>query len=74
MGYAADEEMVRVDLFKDTGKWYTTVAIKWGDYTGYDLRSILKKLVNEQHIGYSGMYAVCLKPYSEFSHPIMVKL
>lgn len=29
MGYCDDPSMVRVDFFKDSGKWYTTEAIKW---------------------------------------------
>ena len=34
MGYTTDDDMVRVDFFKPSGKWYTTEAVKWtGGYS-----------------------------------------
>lgn len=77
MGYTDDPTMVRVDIFKNSGKWYTTLAIEWLYYSSdnqliHDIfRESLKK-----HLGnkFSGMTAVCLEPYHEYSHPLMIKL
>ena len=76
MGYIDDESMVRVDFFKDSGKWYTTEAVKWtGGYTGsvdiYTafLLSLRKHFHGDRLVG---MTAVCLKPYHEYSHPLMM--
>jgi len=29
MGFTEDETVVRVDFFKESGKWYVTEAVKW---------------------------------------------
>lgn len=73
MGYSEDSEMVRVDFFKPSGKWYTTEAIKWLDYEGWDLPKILRESIKTQNGNrLSDMIAVCLNPYSKFEHPVMI--
>ena len=72
MGYTTKENMVRVDLFKPSGKWYCSVELEWLDYFTSDLRGHLKEQLELQHGKYEGMYAVCLHPHSEFEHPIML--
>jgi hypothetical protein len=38
MGYTTASDMVRVDFFKPSGKWYTTEAVKWtGGYSDVQL-------------------------------------
>lgn len=33
MGYIEDDSMIRVDFFKESGKWYATEGMKWtGSY------------------------------------------
>lgn len=77
MGYSEAEDSVRVDFFKDTGKWYETLGIKWtGGYRNCDIREALLKSVRDHFGGnrrLSGMTIVCLEPYHEHSHPIMIR-
>lgn len=85
MGYSDDEAMVRVDFFKPKGKWYCTEAVKWtGEWSG-DVKKLGKAcLIHEafkqslrDHFKYGsrleGMDAICLEPYHENSHPIIIK-
>lgn len=82
MHYSEDPAMVRVDFFKESGKWYTTEAIKWlhwgsrsedgtkiyliHDVFAESLRAALGPRLRE-------MTAVCLEPYFEHGHPIMLR-
>jgi hypothetical protein len=70
--YSIDESSVRVDIFKESGKWCQTVAIQGAKFTGCDVHDsvklALRKVVGNKFVG---MTAVCLEPYHEFSHPIM---
>jgi len=82
MGYTTDEEMVRVDIFRDNFKWYATVAMYWDRYTsenpitGYEnIYDTFKRCMSEQfREEYQGMIAVCLKPYHKHSHPLMIRI
>lgn len=52
MGYSENSDMVRVDFFKSSGKWYTTEAVKWtGAWCGgeYDNRDKSKTPHNRPH-------------------------
>ena len=73
--YSNDPASVRVDFFKPSGKWYATEAITWtGGGTGVLIHDAFRKSL-EDSIGdkYTGLDAVCLEPYHEYSHPIMIK-
>ncbi len=82
MGYCDDPRMVRVDFFKESGKWYTTEAIQIDnrDYKGTLIHDALKNALDKMYIPeqnrlrLSGMTAVCLEMYHEHSHPIMIRL
>ena len=76
MGYSEDPEDVRVDFFKESGKWYATEAIKWtGSWEGGLVRDIFKKLLWEHlHGRLQGMTAVCLHPYHKHEVPILVRV
>jgi len=71
--YSDDEKVCRVDFFKPSGKWYTTEAIVFDGDWHEELFSKFRRVLTQQ-LGntYSGMTAVCLEPYSRYSHPIMV--
>lgn len=75
MGYTTDNGMVRVDFFKQSGKWFTTEAIRWaGDY--YDdnlIESFAKSLRDYLGNRLSEMDAVCLEPYHDLGYPLMIK-
>lgn len=83
MGYTNNPAMVRVDFFKESGKWSTTEAVKWTgayfggpnrfDYPHARIHDAFRQSLAD-HLGDSrrlaGMLAVCLEPYHEFAHPI----
>lgn len=72
--YSEDESSVRVDFFKPSGRWYQSIALVWtGGYKNCSVHDEFKKSLRNQ-IGdpMNGMTAVCLTPYHEHSHPIMV--
>ena len=76
MNYSNNPNHVRVDFFKESGKWFDTVEIPWleeyyedGDIHDALIRSIHAKI----GFSYSGMDAVCLEPYHKYSHPIMLR-
>lgn len=76
MGFIDDPSMVRVDVFKPSGKWYTTIALKWPVYHAdqdHNVRRILIDAVIAQHgkETFRGWTVVCLEPYHEYSHPVL---
>lgn len=81
MNYTDDARSVRVDFFKENGKWYTTEAVRWHPdmYCGSPIHEAFKKTL-EQHLKYGdglrleGMWAVCLEPYHEHAYPLMMKV
>lgn len=82
MGYSDDKSMVRVDIWKQSGKWYETIALKWDRYSFEQndgsrelIHDIFRRCMQEQYPNYYiGMKATCLEPYHEHSHPIMIDL
>jgi hypothetical protein len=89
MGYSNDPSMVRVDFFREGGKWYTTEAVKWtGSYfacppsgtSEIKCECIHDAFIHSLRDHFADhpnrlceMSAVCLKPYHEHSHPLMLK-
>lgn len=82
MGYTEDEHMVRVDFFRPSMKWYCTEAVRWKTWEGKldnggKLIHVAFAEALKEHLGFSkprlnGMVAVCLEPYHEFAHPVML--
>ncbi len=80
MGYSEDPAMVRVDFFREHGKWYTTEAVKWtGDWKkgGQMIHDAFKQSLRdhfkETPNRLSDMDAFCLHPYHELAHPICIR-
>lgn len=79
--YIEDPSSCRVDFFKESGKWYTTEAVKFvGAWAGstdnliHDaFRRSLREHFKDRPDRLQGMTAVCLEPYHEHSHPLMVR-
>ena len=75
MGYTTDDDMVLVDFFTPSGKWYGREAVKWtGGYSAeHPIREAFEQSLRDS-VGdrYSGMNAVCLEPCHELAHPLMV--
>ena len=78
--YSESENSVRVDFFKESGKWYTTEAVKWDNdiYKGLINEcfktALIRHLKSESGFRLSGMIAVCLDPYHEHSFPLMCRV
>ena len=76
--FSNDPGHVRVDFFKQSGKWYTTEQVEMKDWKGKEC-TIHEALVNaldrlENGDPYCrGMQVICLDPYHEHSHPICIK-
>jgi len=72
--YSEDASMVRVDFFKPSGKWCCTEAVKWtGAYRDECIYESFSRSLRDHLCGrLSGMDAVCLEPYHEFSHPLKI--
>ena len=73
-GYSDNPAMVRVDFFKESGKWYTTEAVEWLDYNGEIFAAFEASL--RHHLGdrLRGMWAICVEPYHARAFPLMVKV
>ncbi|HKZ39746.1 MAG TPA: hypothetical protein VJ044_02225, partial [Candidatus Hodarchaeales archaeon] len=59
----------------ESGKWYTTEAVRFPDRT-YVMDPISAlKLALKEHLGdrLNEMTAVCLKPYCKYGFPLMVR-
>ena len=78
MGYTENDNMVRVDFFKPSGKWYETEGVEWLGYFEpliynafhKSLRAHFEKNGGHKH-RLAGMTAICLDPYHEHAHPLM---
>ncbi len=74
MGYTESEDMVRVDFFKPSGKWYTTEEMKWVDYDRDDIYAAFSQSLLLTFGNYfTDMDAVCLEPYHVNAHPVQIK-
>jgi len=80
--YSEDPSNVRVDIFRPSGKWYTTIELKWDRYfadedgTHEYIVDTFIRLCREKGLDtqFEGMIAVCLEPYHEHAHPLMISL
>lgn len=74
MNYSRKSNQVRVDFFKESGKWYDTVKMEWLHYGKETLiHDAFLLSLRARFTGYQGMTAVCLEPYHEHAHPLMIK-
>jgi hypothetical protein len=82
--YNARPNNCRVDIFKESGKWYDTISVSFKD-NEWKARNadgafnpIHKSFSNALHEAirdnFKGCYAVCLEPYHENAHPLMIKI
>jgi hypothetical protein len=76
MNYCDNPASVRVDFWKESGKWYTTEAVIWtGEWKGENqlIHDAFRQSLKDHFGGRPrmlGMRATCLEPYHEYSHPI----
>lgn len=80
MGYSENDYMVRVDFFKPSGKWYCTESVHWLTFRAAEMgidqafKQALKKhlALSDGTYRLKEMTAVCLEPYHEHAHPLMM--
>lgn len=73
MHYCSDPSMVRVDIWKASGKWYSTEQMKWLDYDGQLIHDEFRRSFRAAFPGrYIGMTLTCLEPYHEHGFPLMI--
>ena len=74
MGYDSNPSMVRVDFFKESGKWYCTESVKWRLFFNTTLIHAAFRDALRNHLKgrLEGMTAVCLHPYHELECPLMI--
>lgn len=81
MGYSPNENDVRVDVFRPTGKHFAKFAVNMAGFYEHDSHDALREslvryckesgYVNEV---FNAMTAVCLEPYNRYPYPVMVRL
>lgn len=89
MGYTENDGSVRIDRFKEHGKWYDTYAIDmskyWNDRIDGRINlihdALREAIADDSRFGPNwvdgwlrqGGFIVCLEPYHKQSHPITLK-
>ena len=82
MNYSQHTNHVRVDFFKESGKWYTTHEVEWKESWEDPILTETFKRVLRRHL-YDGahkpyrltdMIAVCLNPFHEKPWPLMQRI
>lgn len=75
--FSVEENMVRVDFFKQSGRWYTVEAVRWtGNFDGCIIDAFKQSLrdhFKDRSTAYQDMDAVCLHPYHIHSHPLCLR-
>lgn len=82
MGFTVNGSMVRVDRFKESGKWYDTLEVDMTSY--YNLSfihdavrySLILMAGNDEFVESwlnQGGFFVCLEPYHVNAHPVVLK-
>lgn len=72
--YNENESSVRVDFFKPGGKWQFTKAVQWtGGYRDCCIHEAFKTTLDNAGIDIRYFNVVCLEPYHEHSHPLMIR-
>ena len=75
MNYSDEVNNVRVDIWKESGKWYTTISLVWIEYHDGILNELFKEYLDKQYPrSFKGMKATCLEPYHRNGHPISVTI
>jgi hypothetical protein len=76
--YADDVSLVRMDVFKRSGKWNLTKAVPWRSAAGTTWEqpaSIVQEFRASARAAFGpafeGQTIVCLEPYHPHAHPLM---
>lgn len=72
--YSDNPGMVRVDYFKESGKWYMTDAVDMSlvyDYTS--IHAAVEAAIIEHRGALPHFNIVVLEPYHKNAHPVMIR-
>lgn len=78
--FTTNESSVRVDIFKSSGKWYSTIVIDMEPFYNEPIVSdaVAKALVSQTNykrsVKSNGWFAICLDPYHRDSSPVMINI
>lgn len=79
MNYSNDPAKTRIDFFRPNGKWSTTDVLDWSGAYQEPLWEAYPRLLVEQFPDIvrqkydgKGYLAVCLEPYHQYAHPLMI--
>jgi hypothetical protein len=72
--FSINEHDVRVDFFREQGKWYATEQLSMVDVYNYPSIHDAVRHALDVKFGkrYDDMWAVVLDPYHRHSHPVML--
>ena len=75
MGYSVHDCMVEVVLFKSSGKWCRSEAINMNTvyYTPSVQDAVLSCWTDQVGNLHSDWMLVCLEPYHQHAHPVLIK-
>jgi hypothetical protein len=81
VNYSDNPADVRVDFFKESGKYYFTERMRWLDYNATLIHDAFRESLiahlrcdDGTRLRMAGMWAVCLDPYHKNAFPLMVKV
>ena len=81
MHYSENPGNVRIDIFKEHGKWYTTEVIKMNNYyEQLTVKAVISACLDKfydpktKKLLFKDMWVVCLEPYCKYEFPVMFKL
>jgi len=75
MGYHQNDSMVRVDIFRPSGKWYETIAIDMEEFYDHSYAKDAVEIATVKKRGaplVPGWIYVCTEPYHKNAHPILL--
>jgi hypothetical protein len=80
MGFSINNSNVEVNIFRATGSWYTTLELRWDRFSSEKddtielIHETFRRCLREQYPEFCcDTIAVCLEPYHEYSHPILIE-
>jgi len=73
--YSESESMVRVSVFKGSGKWIEDIAVDMNNFYYDDSvhDSVQKAIEKTGKKIYKDQIYVCLEPHHKWAHPIILK-
>ena len=75
MGYAVEDSKVRLDRFKQSGKWYDSYSLDMQGFwdVGPTPHDAVQAAMDKQGIrGIEGGFVIVLEPYHKHSYPVVI--